>query len=90
MPMTDEEKIDNIARLCQDSHDNNTAYLIPVASVEKDDEDEAEVVSEQSEGGATNVFSKRQEQARDVVPSAEQTTQEKVVGFFKKLFGKQQ
>jgi len=90
MPMTDEEKMGNIARLCQDSHDNNTAYLIPIASVENDDEGEAEAVLAQSEGSDTSVFSKRQEQARDVAPSVEQTTQEKVVGFFKKLFGRQQ
>lgn len=46
--LTDEEKCQRLARLCEDSTDNNTAILIPVAEVCRDTE-EAEGSAEDNE-----------------------------------------
>lgn len=83
-PSSDKEKLNHLAELCKESHDNHTAYLIPVASVEK--EDSWETVSKPSEGNSTHLFSRGKEQVREVTATDNNKPMNKVTAFIQKLF----
>lgn len=82
----DNDKMLKIARLSQDSDDNNTAYLIPIASVQGGP-GIAEAESS-PEDNKTTFFSKRPEQAREVVSIPGAKTVNGFRNFFKNLFSR--
>lgn len=86
--LPDEAKLDRVAELCQASHDNHTAYLIPIASVVREVEEiekEQEPVSAE-EGSSTRAFSRDREQAREVAAGSPTTALGKVTAFFQRIF----
>ena len=88
--LSDEEKLNRLAGLCRESHDNHTAYLIPVVSVEGEEASEpvetAGVSSASGEGKKTDLFSRRQEQAREVTAADTGKPMDRVAAFIRNLF----
>lgn len=86
--LPDEAKLDRVAELCQASHDNHTAFLIPIASVVREVEEieeEQEPVSAE-EGSSTRAFSRDREQAREVAAGSSTTALGKVAAFIQRIF----
>ena len=86
--LSDEAKLNRVADLCQDSYDNHTAYLIPVASVTVDAmemADEPFPVSDE-EGSSTRAFSRNMEQTREVAAIHSTTAIGKVAAFIQRIF----
>lgn len=89
-PLSDEEKLKCLADMCQESHDNHTAYLIPITSVEGEGQsgpvEAADVPFSSGDGKETDLFSRKPEQAREVVACNTGKTGNKVADFIRKLF----
>lgn len=83
----DKEKIDRIAALSRDSNDNNTAYLINVKSVEKNnDEQRRDTLPDSSAGADTVRIEPGCNNIIEVQSSAPVSLKSKVSSFFKKIF----
>lgn len=93
---SDEDKLQEIKTLCRASHDNNTAYLIPIDSVltptddEAADADPTPTDDEAAESVETHHFTQEPEQVRDVHTPAHTATAtssgNKLLSFLKSLF----
>ncbi len=83
---SDEEKMDRIAILSQDSSDNNTAFLIPVQSVNNDSKQEIHWVNEDYPiPNLTMEVDTVPYQIEEIAPS-EPTFQHRLINFFRKWF----
>ena len=68
-PLPDEEKLGHLADRCLKSHDNHTAYLIPIASVEYNTALKATNetgTSFRQDGGNTDKFNRKSQQVHEV------------------------
>lgn len=86
--LSDEAKLNRVAELCQASHDNHTAYLIPISSVVKDaiEIEEEQVPASAEEGSPTRAFSRNREQAREIAAGNPTTALGKVAAFIQRIF----
>lgn len=84
--LSDKEKMNRIAQMCIHSDDNNTAYLIPISQVQKDEIPYEEVEDANDVGTSTTVFSRKPQQAREVASEAKSTLYDNIRHFFKNLF----
>lgn len=93
---SDEEKKNKIARLCQDSTDNNTAYIISVNSVEREVGEDIvpatieEVDSDHDDLGddtmPTVQITVKPDTVKEVSSTRSQSLKDKLTGIFKKYF----
>lgn len=83
----DKDKMERIARMSADSDDNNTAYLIPIASVQGRPEVRTEEMPV-AEDNKTTSFPKKSEQVRDVVSTPASESRNTFCRFIKKLFNR--
>lgn len=84
-PLSDAEKSKQLAAWSKDSIDNNTAYLIPVKEVAKEEEEEAAETTATQPAKETLSLRLR-EIAVEVVSAGTPSVKDKVTGFLKKLF----
>lgn len=80
---SDRDKTATLADLSRDSDDNNTAWLIPVETVdEKESPDKADAPT--AETGTSKIYTP-QEQAKDVEAEPEKTLLQKISNFLRRL-----
>ena len=86
--LPDEAKLNCLADLCQTSHDNHTAYLIPVTSVTKDAVEEVDEPIDVADGGgcSTCAFNRNKEQVREVAAFKPTKPMGKVAAFIQRIF----
>jgi len=83
---TDEEKRDQIARRCLDSHDNNTACLVSVAQVSDNDTDETPKSEEQQQTDSSTQPIHRQDATVSDLENAEPAKKRSLLNLIKNMF----
>ena len=84
--LSDEQKIARLANLSRNSHDNNTAILIPVASVETDDGETDYDDSEDFSGGNTISLPRFTDEVKELSAITTPTFGKRLGTWWKKLF----